>query len=277
MRAAATIEQFVRAPIGRWIAGRTFVVWCWSEDLGGAAIWGQPTETDFDQMFALVDAYQRDAVTRSVVTDVGRIEAVSATAYAALLEHTRRRLPFYAERVRRHAMVRSGGLLGGLAEGFFPLLGAEHEWQVFESAEQAFGWLDRPDGGTAWRAVERIVDDASHTNPDQQRLRAYLRAHLGDATLGSASRALRVSERTLHRRLQAAGTCFRDELAAARVGAAQRLLIETDIKLETIARRVGCGSQAQFTHLFRRTVGQSPSAFRNRGKLSDPGRREEDE
>jgi AraC-like DNA-binding protein len=80
--------------------------------------------------------------------------------------------------------------------------------------------------------------------------------------VGEAAHALRVSLRTLQRRLSEADTTFHEELAGARLAAAQRLMLDSDAALTTIALEVGCASLQHFSALFRRLAGQSPSAWR---------------
>ncbi|HUB06314.1 MAG TPA: AraC family transcriptional regulator [Myxococcales bacterium] len=264
MRAAGTIERFLHAPAGAWVAGRCFLVWNFSARLGGSAVWGTPTEDDVARIFDLADAYRQRAPGCDVVTDVSGVETVDATAYQAFAEAMTRRAPDFAAGVRRHALVRSGGLMGGLAEGFFPLAGLRHLWRIFSDAAEAFAWVGGPEGPQAMAEVVRLVEQARGQTPALRSLRDYLRTHLREARLASAAVALGTSERTLHRTLRVAGTCFRDELAAARVEAARELLAKTDLKIEEIARRAGCASHAHLTNLFKRKTGRSPAAYRAR-------------
>jgi AraC-like DNA-binding protein len=268
MQAAGSIAEFVRESIGRWVAGSSYIVWSWSTRLSGAVFWGRPSQADIEQFFYVVDGYQREAAGRDVITDVSRIESVDSSAYMALVEGMRKRLPWYAQRVRRHAMVRADGLLGGLAEGFFPLVGAHHQWRIFCDAERAFRWMEQPDAARAQTEVARISDEARGLDPNLRRVRLFLEAHVVDATLPATASALGVSERTLHRLLRAAGTTFREVLGAVRVDSARRLLVETDLKIEAIALRVGCCSHAHLTSLFRRTTAQTPVDYRTQMRLA---------
>jgi transcriptional regulator GlxA family with amidase domain len=65
-------------------------------------------------------------------------------------------------------------------------------------------------------------------------------------------------------------TDARGWLALARVDAARRLLVESDLKIEAIARRVGCSSHAHLTSLFRRMTDQSPADYRTRMRATVP-------
>ncbi len=264
MRAATSIEEFVKAPVGCWVGAPAFVVWCWNARLSGAVIWGRPSASDFDQLFSIVDRYHNDAVARDVVTDVSQIDTVDPPAYAALLDHMRARRSLYAKHVRRHAIVRFAGLhiLSGLAEGFFRLLDPRHDWAVFATASEAFRWTGQPDADSALRDVECIVDGVRGLDPCRRGVRAFLRSHLVDATLAGAARALGVSERSLHRQLGRLGTCFREERMVVRIEEARRLLGESELKIDAIARKVGYTSHAHFAVLFRDAVGKTPAEYR---------------
>ena len=86
-------------------------------------------------------------------------------------------------------------------------------------------------------------------------LREHL-LHAPGSTLSQSSEALRVSERSLQRRLKIAGKTFRHELAQARVEAAKVLLVQSDLKLTSIALEVGCTSSQHFSALFHRLTGR---------------------
>ena len=88
------------------------------------------------------------------------------------------------------------------------------------------------------------------------------------ARLSRGARRLGRSERSLQRDLQQAGTTFRGELEAARVELARALLVDTDLKIDSVARKVGCASAAHFATLFRRVAGETPSAYRERHRRS---------
>ena len=95
-------------------------------------------------------------------------------------------------------------------------------------------------------------------------LRAFLDARLEGPSIAEAAKSLGMSERTLQRRLREADTSYVDQLAKARLGAAQRLLLDSDASLTTIALDVGCASLQHFSALFRKQLGESPSSWRAR-------------
>jgi transcriptional regulator GlxA family with amidase domain len=50
----------------------------------------------------------------------------------------------------------------------------------------------------------------------------------------------------------------------ARLRHAESLLVDTDLKLDVIAREVGFRSRSHFSEYFRNVTGEPPSAFRAR-------------
>ncbi|MBR8420232.1 AraC family transcriptional regulator [Burkholderia dolosa] len=74
--------------------------------------------------------------------------------------------------------------------------------------------------------------------------------------------ALFVSTRTLRRRLEEAGSSYRQLLDEARFRDAKQLLAASDLDLKTIAERLQFTDPANFTRAFRRWAGQTPSAYR---------------
>ncbi len=270
MQPAASVERFIANPLGRWIAGRSFIVWNWNARLGGMVAWGSPSEVDVEQMFVLVDAYHRAAPSCDVVTDGSRLESLGATAYATLLESMKARRGVYAG-VGRHAVVRGGGLMAAIVEGFFAVLAARHSVRVFDDSAAAFAWVRQPEGASARIALERLVDQAVAVRPEIRQLRQFLQSQLRSARFSGAAKALGLSERSLHRVLKAAQTGFRKELATLRVEEARRLLAETARKTDDIARSVGFSSHAHLATQFRRITGESPSEYRAKARATARG------
>jgi len=95
----------------------------------------------------------------------------------------------------------------------------------------------------------------------------WLQQHLaGKVRLADLADHVAVSERTLLRRFkQVLGMTPHDYLQNLRMETAKRLLERTDLRIDTVAERVGYGNVAFFRRSFRASVGSSPSAYRNRG------------
>jgi AraC-like DNA-binding protein len=96
------------------------------------------------------------------------------------------------------------------------------------------------------------------------RLRFLLsgQAELSADCLVEASRGLGLSPRTLQRKLNELGTSFSDELEKSRRERAYRWVLETELPLRTIAKRIGFSDPACFSRAFRRWYQMSPASFR---------------
>lgn len=85
------------------------------------------------------------------------------------------------------------------------------------------------------------------------------------------AKRLRMHERTLSRRLNAAGTNFRHELEQLRYTMAQQLLSATNADLARIAASLGYADTSAFIHAYKRWSGVTPAHWRARHHSgSDP-------
>ena len=73
---------------------------------------------------------------------------------------------------------------------------------------------------------------------------------------------LGLHERSLHRRLRAAGTSFRQQLDAARKSASEELLENTALPISEIAIALGYADSSGFIRAFQRWSGTSPASWR---------------
>jgi len=80
--------------------------------------------------------------------------------------------------------------------------------------------------------------------------------------------AFGVQERTLHRRLQSAGTSFRQELDRVRESLSTQLLEATHLPVRDIATSLGYSDSSSFIRAFRRWTGYNPSHWRNRSRVN---------
>lgn len=93
----------------------------------------------------------------------------------------------------------------------------------------------------------------------------------GFPTLAEVAAELLTSERSLKRRLQTAGTSFRELLNQAMQTEAKRLLLNTNLGLQQISFQLGYKDPATFTHAFRRWTGKAPSKYRKEQNNPETG------
>jgi AraC-like DNA-binding protein len=85
----------------------------------------------------------------------------------------------------------------------------------------------------------------------------------GYPDLEAVAEQLRLSGRTLKRRLQAHGLSFQGLLDETRRRDSIRLLSDSALSVEQVALRVGYSDPANFTRAFRKWTGRTPSAYRH--------------
>lgn len=105
-----------------------------------------------------------------------------------------------------------------------------------------------------------------------ERVRGVLKpAADGFPPLEAVAARLFLSDRSLKRRLQAAGTSFQKLLNEALQQEALRLMLNPDIDLQQVAARLGYRDPESFTRAFRRWTGRTPSAYRQQLSAPDGG------
>lgn len=107
---------------------------------------------------------------------------------------------------------------------------------------------------------------------EQVRDRVAARLHEG-ASLERVARELRLSARTLRRRLEQLGITFQELLADVRRTRAVEYLTHTEEAVERIAERLGYGDPSNFRRAFRRWTGQPPAAYRAQHAARERGAR----
>ena len=153
----------------------------------------------------------------------------------------------------------------------------------FESTANAIVFpaaaLDRPmptfDRETWHRhadALGRALAQRNRARPTAARVATAIFAALGRDRIdqGQIARALGLSRRTLHRRLDAEGTGFSEIVNSCRLRLAQRQLAERETPLSQLAVELGYSDQTAFTRAFRQHSGVTPGAYR---KTCWPARR----
>lgn len=256
----STLEELGRSPVGRFVAGDTWLHFCATPKLWGVILWGRPDEKQAVQLGqSLRLELFPPAEPHAALVDASRIEGGDPRAFQAAgryISHNKSKL---SSAVTRLALIRPSGVDGALVAGAYEVLPKPYPVSVFVDAREAIAWLAIDfDPAT----LVELHAQASSTPIELGALRALLDSRLEGIAIAKAAKELGMSERSLQRKLAEAHTTFTDELADARVRAAKRLLLESRATLTEIAFDVGCASLQNFSALFRRRTGESPSTFR---------------
>ena len=114
---------------------------------------------------------------------------------------------------------------------------------------------------TCQRELDKLTADTTLSARVQ---RLMLEQATGFPSLVVTARLLRIPARTLHRRLEAEGTSFRQLLEEVRHTLAVAHLRQGRFTVEEVAYALGYSDIANFRRAFRRWESQAPSAFRPR-------------
>ena len=93
----------------------------------------------------------------------------------------------------------------------------------------------------------------------------------GQARIENVARRLRITPRTLRRKLAAEGVTFAGLLEDLRLALARHYLAEHHLSISRIAWLLGYTEVSAFSHAFRRWTGRTPRADRTRGRGRAPG------
>ena len=262
----ATLDEFARDPVGRYVAGDTFAHFCADPALWGVLLWGRPDSDQAVQLGrSLVLELGPPAEPHASLVDARSLRGGDVGAFAALGRYLTKHRVALGKQVTHLALVRPPGLEGAIVAGAYEVLPRPYPVKIFDDVEPALKWLaPKSDAKNLSSALASLYANATKTPPLLGALRSWLDSHLADPEIDALASAIGVSERTLQRKLGELDTSFRDEVAAARVRVAQTLLLDSDAPLTTIALEVGCGSLQHFSALFRRIAGETPSAWRAR-------------
>jgi AraC-like DNA-binding protein len=113
-------------------------------------------------------------------------------------------------------------------------------------------------------SLEALISDSGLV----QRVRGLI-ARVSDSpgSLAQVAAALRISPRTLKRRLAAHGVSFTELLAEARRETALRLLRASSLSVDAIAQRLGYSTAPNFIRAFRRWTGSTPNSYRQLSRI----------
>ena len=110
---------------------------------------------------------------------------------------------------------------------------------------------------------QQLVSRMTRAGSTAQAVRRALLEQPGElASQSAVADRLHLSERGLRRRLAAESTSYRKLLNQVRETLARAYLLDTGLRVEEIAERLGYSDAANFSHAFRRWTGTSPGRFR---------------
>ena len=265
MLTRATLSELFESPVGRCVAGESYLYFCADPELFGFLLWGRPSGEEITLLRHALEVELKESIQphRSLV-DASRVEMADEAAFEVLQRYVAENRARLSHQVTRLALVRPGGMTGAVIAGFYQVLDPPYPVEIFDRIDNAIAWLDAD--ATLAAELARLHAEVSETPFTVGVLRTVLAKQLQKATIESAARAMGLSKRTLQRRLGEVGTSFQDELSLVRIREAQRLLLTTNAPITSVALDVGVGSVNHFSTLFKKLCGEPPSEWRARRK-----------
>ncbi len=257
----------MRDPVGGYVRGRSFMVWVQSPRRFGATHRSplDPQDQITANLLVALPVNAKIIAPFDMFHDLSAVEVFDRSAFEYARKFLEHWIEALAARTRRLAVVRPTGIAGAAFTGMF------HDWVAprFSDAklcggrDEAYAWLEII--GREQRELDAL--HAEFVKPELlHQIADALARDLRDATVERLAGGVALSVRSLQRRLTELGTSFSEELATARVRAAETLLTEASTKIETIGQEVGFRSAPAFTAMFRRIHGESPRTFRDRSR-----------
>lgn len=268
----ATIAEFARSPIGRYVSGPNWFYFCAHAELAGFVAWERVEVQDLAPLGPIVKTmHTRSRERYAALIDLRRVSTVDAAVFEVTAGYAKTYHARIHAAVRRVGVLRGEGFLGAIARGYFEVVPRPYpEVRVFSDAREALTWLGSAADLPVLEEIDEIVA-IEHAGGFLRDLRTFLDAQDERVTLETAARHLRLAPRTLQRRLREEGSSLQTELMAARLRAAQRLMLATDAPLTEIAFDAGFASPAHLSTQFRKALGEAPSTWRARHRPSARG------
>lgn len=259
---ALTVADFLAAPGGRFVTGNSWLVFHVRNHVAGLAMWGTPTPADLAPLFDIFRAFDSPLGQRLPrYFDARRLVAAEQPVIAQLLEFVQAHHLRLEQLFTAIAFVHHGGVGQAITEGIRLLSDLPFSWAAFEQPVPALEWLQCSRAAELGAEIDGLVAAAAGDSMLVHDVRAFCAANAGSARVEAAARALRLSTRSLQRKLSEQGTSFQGLLQDVRVERAKQLLATTSLSVADVAREVGCAPR-HFSALFRRSTRLTPSEWR---------------
>lgn len=256
--------DFRKRPAGGYVAGASWLYFCIDLDLFGFVLWEAPEAEDMAAFVRVMELELADRPPHAAVVDVRRLRLALAPSFGVLADWFRVNAAELGRVVTKCAIVKHDDLAGAVAAGFLGTVPFAFPATYWNDLTESITSLDRPNGAEIADAIDRAQGDAAGTPWVLKEIQIWLEQNLQHGTLDAAAKSMAMAPRTLQRRLGEAKTSFAAEQQRARIRVAQRMLTDTDAPITTIAIDIGCASPQHFSSLFRKVVGDTPTAWRKK-------------
>ena len=239
-------------------------MWCYAPDLQGGMIWGTLDMRTIREWFEAGRFVEHRSITtlRCALTDLTGLERADSETMIGFAAAARGIDSTWWRGLERQAMILPEGFDGVMVAGALTMTRVQHEVRVVHDAADAFAFVDHPGVAIAHAAASQLIAAYRGSPSVLARLRTQLARNLNGSTVESSAVALAMSTRTLQRELQRSRTSFSEQLRQVRIATAERLLVHSDLKIQTIATQVGLGTASRMSAALRRDRMMTASELR---------------
>jgi AraC-like DNA-binding protein len=232
-------------------------------------VWGAPDDAVVGDVFAVArHMFHADiARGRRVLIDCRHVDRTDGSVMVGFVHRARQWVPPWSRSIARQAFVLPPGINGMMIAGTMPAAGAQHRILFTQDLDEAVAFVDHAAARVAHEAATAIAVQARGSSVLLFRVRSVLNASLAGVTIQDVASQLGTSTRSLQRELGRHGSSFSDELRRLRIAAARALLVDSDVKIEAVAAKVGFGTSSRMSAIFRRELAVTPSELRVRARL----------
>jgi AraC-like DNA-binding protein len=261
IKRVADVDSFLRAQDDCFVAWREFLAWRVCPNFLGVAIRGNIDHSSFAQRVRILDHHTAPGQPRlRLLIDNRSCTDINPLVYARVQRFWEARRQRHAAAIERVAVVVPSGIVGAVVTGMSHVVDLGVPVRAFPTLESALNWL----GCAGLHAQTLSVYASSPESVDVEflrRFRSFVTEHGLSISLRLAAKRLRMSARTLQRRLGQAGTSFRVEVMHAKLAVAKSLLMSTKLSVTAVALELGFSSLQHFSACFKSVHGDPPSRW----------------
>ena len=265
LRFTDDVDDYFRDPGGACLQRTRFFCSSPGDDLYSLFAWGHLDASDTEELFTVFASAERHDIQRIQLVVLRHVASVTMDSMATYLRYFRNDTR-YMRTVAREAVVRPGGVVGVLSEGFYPAVPRPYPGKVFVSLGRALEWLGFEEENVCDWLEEVLALERDAVAPAGElltELRLALLAEGASVSVRSVARRLGTSVRTLQRHTRQAGTTFEAMRTKVFLEEAKRRLVTSDDDVKRIAIELGYASPARLTDAFQREFGVPPTRWRD--------------
>ncbi len=146
MQASSSLESYIASPVGRYILGPAYLVWCKTARLAGMVLWGVLRSSDIASVIRTA-AIDTDGRPYASLIDARRVESLVPEAFDMLATYVQSQRDKLRLRISSQAVLRPEGAVGAAVAGFPEMVCHCHPIRVFTDPHEALVWLRASEQG----------------------------------------------------------------------------------------------------------------------------------